>query len=380
MKVMYIAPRFHTNQSDVVKGWLKSGNEVIFISYYTSIIEDYSELKPIVLGFSPLYNIFDKFYVKILHRNDVNANGFKIKHGFPPIKKLRRIIREWKPDIIILRDRTLYTIAGYLLGKRNSKCILYDQNPMWDDPPKKDWMHKIVYRITPEYRMTPVMGKETAGKMISDHSYFLPFVVEPKIAPQNKKYFYKDRINVLCVGVYTPRKHHMMLIDAMHEITQILPDRVHLTIIGEATEKMQKEHLQRVKEHIRENGYGGLVTLMTNIPKAQMEKYFAGADVFVLPSTAEWASISQMEAMSYSVPVICSDTNGTACYVINDENGYQFQDCSQEDLKKKLLMLLDSREKIVKMGKKAYQSIVDNNSFQKYYEGICRILKDYDEQ
>ena len=49
MKVMYIAPRFHTNQSAVVKGWIERGDEVTFISYYTAIIEDYSYIKPIVL-------------------------------------------------------------------------------------------------------------------------------------------------------------------------------------------------------------------------------------------------------------------------------------------------------------------------------------------
>lgn len=380
MKVMYIAPRFHTNQSDVVSGWLNRGDEVIFISYYTSIIEDYSELRPVVLGFSPLYYVFDKFYVNILHRNNINAIVFKINHGFPPFMKLRRIIREWKPDVIIMRDRTLYTIAGYLLGRKKSKCILYNQSPMWDDPPREDLAHKVVYRLTPKYRMTPVMGKEDIGKVITSNSYFLPFVVAPKVAPQNKRYFRKDRINILCVGVYIPRKHHIMLIDIINEIVPILSDRVHLTLIGEATEKIQKEYLQKVKEHVRISCCEEMVTLITNIPKTQMEHYFLETDVFVLPSTAESASISQLEAMSYSIPVICSDTNGSACYVVDGENGYQFQDCNQKDLKKKILMLLESREKVVEMGKKAYQSIVDNNSFQKYYEGICKILKNYDKQ
>ncbi len=377
MKVMYIAPRFHTNQLDVVKGWLKSGNEVIFISYYTSIMEDHSELKPVVLGFSPLYDIFDKLYVNVLHKNDVYASGFKIKHGFPPVMKLRRIIREKKPDVIILRDRTLYTIAGYLLGKKSSKCILYTQNPLWDDPPKTDLAHRIVFWLTPQYRITPVMGKEASGKIISENSCFLPFVVEPKVAPQNRSYFKDNRINILCVGDFVPRKKHIMLIDAVSEIAQTFPETIHLTIIGEVTEKIHEKYLQTVKEHISQNCCEEMVTLLTNVPKARMGQYYTEADVFVLPSTEEWASISQIEAMSYSIPAICSDTNGTACYVIEDENGYQFRDCDQADLKKKLSMLLDSREKVVRMGEKAYQSVIDNNSFSQYYDGICRILKEY---
>ncbi|MDE6908593.1 MAG: hypothetical protein K2P21_10605, partial [Lachnospiraceae bacterium] len=180
MKIMYIAPRFHTNQSAVVKGWIERGDEVLFVSYYTAIIEDYSCIKPLVLGFSPIFLLIDKIYTNILHRKDVAASAFKINHGFPPILKLRRVIKKWKPDVIILRDRTLYTIAGNLIG-RKSKCILYNQSPMWDNPPKQDWKHRLVRRYTPRYRMTPVMGRKEPGKEIAEHSYFVPFVVEPMV-------------------------------------------------------------------------------------------------------------------------------------------------------------------------------------------------------
>lgn len=380
MKIMYIAPRFHTNQAAVVKGWINRGDEVLFISYYTATIEDYTDLKPIVLGFSPLFRIIDAIYVNILHRNDINASVFKINYGFPPIIKLQRIIHDWKPDVIILRDRTLYTIAGYLLGRKKSKCILYNQSPLWDEPPKKDWAHRLVYKLTPQYRITPVMGKEEADKVISDNSFFLPFVVDPKMGPENKHYFKNDRINILCIGVFQPRKNHIMLLDVVSEVADMISDKLHVTLIGVAAEKNQREFLQKVEAHICERQYEDMVTILTNVPKVQMDRYFADTDVFVIPSTREMASISQLEAMSYSIPVICSDTNGSACYVIDGKNGYQFKDCDQNDLKRKLLLLLDSRDKIKKMGESAYQSIVENNSFQNYYNGICRIIDGYNEQ
>ena len=379
MKIMYIAPRFHTNQAAVVKGWLARGDEVVFISYYMATIEDYSELKPVVLGFSFWYKIFDKIYVDIIHKNEVYANGFKINYGFPPLLKLWKVIHQWKPDIVIVRDRTLYSIAGYLLSRKKSKCILYNQSPMWDDPPKKDLAHKLVYKLTPKYRITPVMGKKCAGKIVNEKTYFLPFVVEPKIEPRYKMYFENNIINILCIGVFEPRKHHIMLLDAVGKVSNQISEKLHITVIGVASETHQKDFLKKVRKHIEERHYENMVTILTNIPKKQMDKHFAVADIFVIPSTKEMASISQLEAMSYSIPVICSDSNGSACYVIDGENGYQFEDCNQEDLERKLLMLLGNRDKIVKMGEKAYQSILKNNSFLNYYEGICEIVKDYHE-
>lgn len=380
MKVMYIAPRFHTNQAAVVKGWIDRGDEVLFISYYASIIEDYSCIQPIVLGFSPMFKLVDKIYMEILHRKDVAASAFKINHGFPPINKLRKVIKEWKPDVIILRDRTLYTIAGYLLGRKNSKCILYNQSPIWDNPPKQDFKHKVVRSLTPKFRMTPVMGIEGKGKVIAPNSYFVPFIVESQIAPAQKMYFKNDRINILCIGKYEPRKHHMMLMDVINEIAEITGENYHLTVIGEATGRLQKEFFSKVKAYVAEKQYENMVTLLTNVPRNITDQYFKDTDVYVIPSTQEMASISQLEAMSFSIPVICSSTNGSACYVLDGVNGYQFEDCNRKDLKEKMLQLMESRDKIVAMGANAYRSICENNLFQNYFEGIQKILTDMEKE
>lgn len=373
---MYIAPRFHTNQAAVVKGWVDQGDEVVFISYYTAIIEDYSVIKPIVLGYSPVFKLIDKIYVDVIRRNDVAATTFKINYGFPPIFKLWKIMKECKPDIIIMRDRTLYSIAGYLLG-RKSKCILYNQSPIWDNPPQNDVKHRIVRSLTPKYRMTPVWGNESKGKEVAKHSYFVPFVVEPQCTPGEKSYFKNDCINILCIGKFEPRKHHMMLMDVVSEIAKDSKEKYHLTIIGEATGRLQKKFLEEVRQHIERNQIQNMVTVLTNIPRTEINKYFKETDVFVIPSTKEMASISQLEAMSFSIPVICSDSNGSACYVKDGKNGYQFKDCDKADLKYKLSLLLN-KEKIVNMGENAYKSILTNNAFRNYYEGIQDILSDMD--
>ena len=44
-----------------------------------------------------------------------------------------------------------------------------------------------------------------------------------------------------------------------------------------------------------------------------------------LPSSDEPAAVSHLEAMSHSLPVICSDSNGTRCYIRQGENGYVFR-------------------------------------------------------
>ena len=59
MKVMYMSHRYHTNQNTIVEGWKKHGDEVLFCSQYAGKIEDYSIIKPVVVGYSPIYRFFD---------------------------------------------------------------------------------------------------------------------------------------------------------------------------------------------------------------------------------------------------------------------------------------------------------------------------------
>lgn len=374
MRVMYIAPRFHTNQSAVVKGWIKRGDEVTFISYYTAIIEDYSYIKPIVLGFSKWYYPIDWLYVNVIKRHDPGNTAFKINHGFPPILRIRKVMKTQKPDLVIMRDRTLYTIVANLFCRRYGyKAVLYNQSPLWDKPPKQDFIHKLVRKMTPEKRMTPVIGCESEEKQIEKGSYFVPFVVEPQMTPKEKKYFLDNKIEILSIGKFEPRKHHIMLSGIIGELSKEIPD-IHLTIIGEATGRLQKEHLQEVKAYIKEHRLEDYVTIKINVPRKETDEYFKRTDVFVIPSTREMASISQLEAMSFSIPVIISEKNGAACYVEGGQSGYLFKDCDREDLKEKVRQMLSDRDRIKKMGEESYRKVCEEYTFQNYYQAVMRML------
>ena len=100
MKFLYVAPRYHTNQMDIMQGLTQLGHEVRFISHYAAIIEDYSCVTPIVLGYSRLYRLIDFLYVKVIHRKDPTAIVFKIQHGFPPVRKLKKLIYGFAPDLV----------------------------------------------------------------------------------------------------------------------------------------------------------------------------------------------------------------------------------------------------------------------------------------
>lgn len=369
MKFLYVAPRYHTNQMDIMKGLTQLGHEVRFISHYAAIIEDYSCVTPIVLGYSKLYKLIDFLYVKVIHRKDPTAIVFKIQHGFPPIGKLKKLICGFEPDLVILRERSVYSMAAYhICRKKGYPCILYNQNPLWSEPAKTDLAHRLVDRMTPALRMTPVMGEKKPGMTVRENDYFVPFVVNPQRAPKERTYFADGRIYILCIGKYEIRKHHLELLRAAEKLRDKYD--MHVTLVGEATNRFQKAYCEQVNAYVREHHMENLVTVKTNVAKRDMEKEYLAADLYVIPSTLEMASVSQLEAMSYSLPVICSDTNGTSCYVEDGVTGYQFRDCDEADLSGKLDAMLSDRERMLSMGAAGYRAVVEKYNFDKYFDTI----------
>lgn len=369
MKFLYVAPRYHTNQMDIMKGLTELGHEVRFISHYAAVIEDYTCVTPIVLGYSWLYKLIDFLYVKVIHRKDPTAIVFKIQHGFPPLRKLKKLICGFAPDLVILRERSVYSMAAYhICKKKGYPCILYNQNPLWSEPAKTDLRHRLVDRMTPALRMTPVMGEKKQGMTVKENDYFVPFVVNPQRAPEERTYFAEGRIHILCIGKYEIRKHHLELLRAVEQLRDKY--ELHVTLVGEATNHFQKAYCEQVKNYVREHRMEKMVTVKTNVPRRDMEREYLAADLYVIPSTLEMASVSQLEAMSYSLPVICSDTNGTSCYVEDGVSGYLFRDCDEADLCSKLDAMLSDRKRMLSMGAEGYRAVVEKYNFKNYFDTV----------
>lgn len=401
MKVLYMSHRYHTNQTAIMKGWIENGHEVRFLSQYAGKVEDYTYIRPVVVGYSPLFRVFDYLYVHCLKRKDPAAIDMKLKCGIPPLLKIAKYIKEFKPDVAILRERSMYTICMCIICKHyHIPTILYNQDPVWERPKKMDLAHKIVWKLTPEYRITPVnlsgtALQESAGKEIrdgiggddivendivrddmvkDDKAYWAPFVMEPQVPPEEKTYFAKNRINIFCIGKYQERKNHQMMIEAVEEL---LPRYdLQLTIAGEISNSFHEEYYRKVSGYVKEHGLEDRVTFLSNLTKEDVAKEYRKADVYVLPSTGEPAAVSPLEAMAYSVPAICGTGNGTAGYIAYGRTGYVFEDNNKEDLKNKLEKIICDRGNLVRMGAEAYRHVKENFQFSNYYEQVEKILQE----
>lgn len=372
MRFLYVAPRYHTNQIPIMKGLKENGHEVRFFSHYAGKIEDYKYVVPDIIGYSLLYKVIDCIYVKLLHKNNPKAADKKLLLGFPPIFRLNRKLKECKPDVVIVRERSVYSMATYILCRlHHYQTILYNQSPVFDIV-KKDFAHEVVRKLTPKVRMTPVMGTDSLGKEKEKGVFFVPFVMDLQFSPDGRTYCKDGRIHIFTVGKYEERKNLLLMLEIVEELSATY--EINLTIAGECSTEFHKEYYQKLEKYIDEAGLGERVTLLQNLCREEMNEEYAKADLFVLPSTAEPASISQLEAMAFSIPVVCSDTNGSACYVKNGHNGFLFKDNDKESLKESVEKIVKDRELLIQMGRNSYLDIKNNYQFENYFEGIMECM------
>lgn len=379
MKVMYVAPRYHTNQVPIIEGFHKAGDEVVFISQYTGGTEDYSALEPVILGYSAYFRAVLSLYKKVKKIMGKTGSEFVFQSKFGPLpkRKYSKILRKENPDIVIMRDRSVYNIGVTSVCKRYGiPALLYTQSPLWEEEKEKGGIIRWCFRAkTPKMRITPVLGKENERKARrKPGSYYVPFVMEPHMSFDEKEHFLDNKIQILGVGKYVGQKRHEMILQLAEDLKNrdsFVP--FHITIVGVVVTQEQKDYIARMERFIEEHKLEEYITLKRNYTIQQVYEEYRKADIFVLPSKGEVASISHLEAMSCSLPVICSDSNGTSCYIEQDVNGYIFKDAEYEDFRKYVEQLIDNREKIEAMGKESYRFVIERHRFENYKDKILEI-------
>ncbi len=125
---------------------------------------------------------------------------------------------------------------------------------------------------------------------------------------------------ILTVGRLIARKGQAYLVEAMPLLLQRHPE-ARLVIVGEGHERPQMEEL------VHRHGLAGRVTLAGRVSDAELQRYYARCDIFVLPAIVDDAGDTEMlgmvslEAMVYGKPVVATDVGGIPDIVRHGETG-----------------------------------------------------------
>ena len=354
MHFVFVAPRFHTNQHFAVKALLDAGHDVSFVALKRRQSEVYDALAPTILGRSAA----------------LCAIGIRV----PVLFGFWGLMWQMKPDVVVVRDpNTAYGLLSVATARLMRRTVVFYSQTLMHR--RLNWWERFV-RSFPAWAagarwITPLLGSPDPFAPAFGALRYVPFVMEPQTSPRAKKWFREGVVNVLCIAKFMRRKNHHLFVQAIARIAKRY--QVRATIIGECATADNSALLAEVCQLTSSIGIDELVQIKLNLPYAEVQREYSRHDLFVLPSRDEPAAVSPLEAMSHSLPVICSDTNGTQCYIRPGENGYVFRTDDLDHLVECMERIISDRARLVEMGARSYELVVSEHSPAKYVEKMVAI-------
>lgn len=148
---------------------------------------------------------------------------------------------------------------------------------------------------------------------------------------------------VLFIHRLTPVKRFSDYIPAIAETEEARKNNIYYVVIGGGPEE------ELVRDNVRKSEYNDRIILLGPKPNAEVQKYYAGADIFVNPSYSEGFPRVVIEAMSAGLPVVVTDVGGTKDILPEEQKEYLVDKDDINLFKEKVIELLCSQEKRIKI-------------------------------
>lgn len=167
---------------------------------------------------------------------------------------------------------------------------------------------------------------------------------------------------LLFVGRLQARKRLDMLLYACAALPNDMRPR--LLIVGDGPERQTLEALAQKVYPIAE---------FTGAKHgAELEPYFAAADLLVLPGTG---GLAIQEAMSHGLPVIVARGDGTQDDLVRPANGWQIPPDDQEALRTALTEALSNPQRLRQMGAESYRIVAEEINIEKMVQVFIQVLQ-----
>lgn len=275
---------------------------------------------------------------KIENQSFANSGGIRI-----PIRPgLIRRLRETKPDVILSDGFFQWTYAALFANMlwKTPHLMCYERTLHTERNATKlriigrNLAKRYINAVccngiqTKEYLMKLGFAEERLfiGNMAADYEGLQSSVKTLKVKDRS---ILKDKINAkgitfLYVGKLIPLKGVHELLKAWHEFSIDLKQEATLILLGGGNQENE------VKEHISSHKLKNVIT-PGPVDYAEVSKYYAIADVFVIATLEDNWSLVVPEAMSVGLPIICSKYNGCWPELVKPENGWVFDPLNHEN-------------------------------------------------
>ena len=314
----------------------------------------------------------------VFHRIDLGLSGSesdlaKLKY-LTQGKRIRRLVKDIKPDVVNVHYATSYGAVAALSGIRGYVLSVWGADVY--DFPRKSPLHRLLLRYSLSrakllFSTSRAMAKETR-KYTRKAIKITPFGVDTELFTPDKRSRGDDKSFVIgTVKKLEPKYGIDVLLKAAAILREKLPE-LRIVIAGNGVN--EKEYHQMAEEL----GLGDIIRWTGFIPQEEAAKLWADLDAAVIPSVLESESfgVAAVEAEASGVPVVISDVPGLMEATRPGYTSVVVPRKDPEKLAEALLRLAEDEELRRKLGRNGRRFAVRRYSLDVCFEGIEEKLEE----
>ncbi len=333
-------------------------------------------------------------------RRDIGLKEDKIAY-----QKLKKIIQEFKPDIV----HTHASKAGTLGRMAASKCkvpvivhtfhghVFHSYFGKTKTLFFKNIERYLARKSTAIIAISDIQKQELSSehkickpskiKVIPlgfDLSRFQENLEEKRISFRKKYLLADDEIAIGIIGRLVPIKNHRFFIDAIHQLIQKTNKKIRVFIIGDGEEKdnllnyctqLNIDFIEFTKEQEK-------ATIIFTSWIKEIDWANAGLDIIALSSLNEGTPVSLIEAQASNKPIVTTNVGGVENVVLTNQTAFIVSPNDLNAFYNALLKLVEDDELRLKMGKEGWNHVREKfhytrlvNDMQKLYVSLLNNTK-----
>lgn len=337
MKILFIGSRASNHTKKWTDSFVERGHEVMVVCKNEKS-DDSIKLNPKV-----------KFHML--------KYGGKISYLLN-VPELRRVYREYKPDVV-----NVHYVAGYGSMARWAGLRPLVLNCYGSDiftVPSSGWINRTILRKTLRYAdaiaSTSKAMADAARVVLGDPNKEItvtPFGVDTtRFSPSTEKIKHKRPV-ITIVKYLEPIYDIELLIRAFSLAYDQLDEKPELRIYGSGHLKDELVAL------CRELGKEDSITFFETIPNTEVPNVIRDCDIFVNCSKKESFGVTVVEGMACGVPVVVTDCPGPREVVDDGVTGIVLKDREPQTMADTFIKLLNDGELREKMGRAGRERVLE---------------------
>jgi glycosyltransferase involved in cell wall biosynthesis len=308
-------------------------------------------------------------------KNKMQQNDYsevtKISYLFQ-ISRLKKVIKEFAPDIIHAHYATSYGLLGALSRFHPFFISVWGSDVF--EFPRRSFLHRLLLKYNLEkadriFSTSRIMAERTmeyTGKKIE----VIPFGIDTNLFSPVSKHVHENEIVIGTVKSLEKIYALDVLIHAFAMCKKHLPQQnLKLLIVGDGTERKKLEAL------VIDLSLAGHVEFKGRVPHEAVVDYYHRFDIFVNISRFESFGVSVLEASACGLPVLLSVAGGLEEVGVQDSTCLFVKPGDVDATAHALMSLVQNRKLRDKLGQGGRKFVEENYDIQHCIEKMKAVYE-----